>query len=331
MDKIDFTYRKTEYISKHLFDLKVIREALKLLPSVAPQEENLRRKTLLRSSLFSAKIEGNRVKLEELGSLQNLSSENREKREVFNIFRALQFIYSNSCPQDLSEDLILKLHEIVMSDVGLEPGKFRTEVSAIFNSAGVAVYLTPPPGKILHLISGFLDYHQKTGDEGPVKAALSHYSFEKIHPFIDGNGRVGRLLTAFMLKVSGYDFRGINSLEEFIEKRRDDYYFYLAQTKKDITDFVEFFLEGLYEQALLALDKLKNIKELLPEDNLLPRRREILEIVRDQQMVTFDSIRRRFPKVPVSSLHYDLKQLLNHGFVKKVGVTRGSLYAIKDY
>ena len=63
-----------------------------------------------------------------------------------------------------------------------------------------------------------------------------------------------------------------------------------------------------------------------PEDTLLPRRQEILAIIRDHKLISFDFLKRRFYKVPASSLHYDLKMLQKKGFIKKLGVTRGVLY-----
>ena len=68
---------------------------------------------------------------------------------------------------------------------------------------------------------------------------------------------------------------------------------------------------------------------LTREDFLLPRRREVLEIIKDHKIVSFDFIRRRFVAVPDSTLHYDLKHLMNRGFIKKLGATRGVVYEKK--
>jgi len=65
----------------------------------------------------------------------------------------------------------------------------------------------------------------------------------------------------------------------------------------------------------------------MDEDRLLPRRKEILETIKDHKTVSFDFIRRRFVNVPDSTLHYELQQLIKHGFIKKLGVSRGALYS----
>ena len=100
-------------------------------------------------------------------------------------------------------------------------------------------------------------------------------------------------------------------------------------SKRDITDFVEFFLEAIAVSAEKAVEQLQASKEDATE-TLLPRRQEVLTIIKDHKIVSFNFLKRRFQKVPDSSLHYDLKMLINKGFLKKLGATRGVLYAPKQ-
>lgn len=247
--------------------------------------------------------------------------------EVFNIGRALRFLYSPYCPKKLSPSLLLNLHRLVMQDIHPEAGFFRKEPSAIFNQAGIAIYITPPPNQIPILLNILLKKANTGKKPVPLKAALCHFAFEKIHPFLDGNGRVGRLVTAFVLKKGDFDFRGLVSFEEYLDDNREIYYQLLEEKGSDITHFGEFFLEGLVHQTEKVITEIKEFKEEKLEDTLLPRRREILEIIKDHQMVSFDFLRRRFIRIPESSLHYDLKKLLEGKFIKKLGSTRGVVYA----
>ena len=96
---------------------------------------------------------------------------------------------------------------------------------------------------------------------------------------------------------------------------------------KNITSFIEFFLQGISHQSQLALKKLSSKEKTKPADQLLPRRQEIYHIIKDHHMVTFDFIHRRFAQIPRSTLHYDLSQLRNQSLIKKIGSTRGALYA----
>ncbi|MBI4225680.1 Fic family protein [Candidatus Roizmanbacteria bacterium] len=325
--KLNYVYKKTSRIQEYLHKLEVIRGVIDLLPNLPQVEENLRRKSLLKSSLYSARIEGNKLQLKDFQYKEKNNSKNSAKIEVFNILKALRWLYSNRIPKKLSEPLILKLHKLVMSNLTPDAGYFRTEPSAIFNQAGVAIYLTPPPPQVITLVKKLAQIINSSKESPPTKAAIYHFAFEKVHPFLDGNGRVGRILSTYILKNGGFSFRGLVSLEEFFENRMQQYYDLLTIRGKDITDFVEFFLEGLCYQAEKMLDGLKNQSEELPEDRLLPRRQEILSIIRDHQVVSFNFIKRRFAKIPESSLHYDLKKLIKGVFVKKLGTTRGVMYA----
>lgn len=147
---------------------------------------------------------------------------------------------------------------------------------------------------------------------------------------MDGNGRVGRALTTYILKKKGYGFQGLVSLEEYLDQNKSDYYDLLDSGKLNITPFIEFFLQALTFQAKKALEEIKTKPYGdTDEDSLLPRRKEILDIIRDHKMVNFDLLRRRFMSVAQSTLHYDLKMLLKQNLIKKMGMTRGVYYGPK--
>src|SRR3990167_59642 len=298
--QLDYTYSITESIKNHLYQLDVLKKALTLMPPLPHIEENLRRKSLLKSSVYSARIEGNRLRMEDVeNSAFGLRSETKEKMEIANILKAIHWLDTEKTPRELSAILLKNLHRYIMSGLTEE---LEASVDRLINQVNLSK------------------------DSGPLKSAYFHFVFEKIHPFLDGNGRVGRLVSAFILKQTGYDFRSLVSLEEYLENERERYYSFLNISSQDITPFVEFFVEGLLTQAEKAVGNLGKTESERPEDTLLPRRREILEIIKDQKIVSFDSIKRRFYKVPSSSIHYDLRQLIKHGFIKKLGITRGSLY-----
>lgn len=214
---------------------------------------------------------------------------------------------------------------MAMKGVSGRIGKFRNEPQAIFNQAGVAVYLAPASFRLPELMKEFVQLASNFGGEIPVKAAVLQFLFEKIHPFADGNGRVGRLISAQIMQKAGYSFRGLVSIEEMIDKNRENYYQAL-EPSRDTNPFIEFFLESFIEQAGLVLNNLNEKKEELPEDSLLPRRQEILEIVKDHPYCSFDFISRRFSLINPKTLHNDLKQLQEKGFIIKAGKTRGVTY-----
>lgn len=307
--------------------LKIVFGQIKALPHI---EENLRRESLLKSALFSARIEGNPLDFEKAKIIsESEKTDDVAKREVFNLLRAYRYIYGQSSSKRLTLKLIRNLHRLTMKNISSGAGKWRTEPWAIFNQAGIAIYLAPAPFRLPKLMEEFVQLSLSLKNEVPVKAAILQFLFEKIHPFADGNGRVGRLISAQAMNRGGYGFRGLVSIEEIIDKNRNDYYRALEPTG-EATLLVEFFLESFVEQAGLIIGKLSEKKEELPEDSLLPRRREILEIIRDHPYCSFDFISRRFAAINPKTLHYDLSQLQNKGFIIKAGRTKGASYKARS-
>ncbi|SRR5260221_1581470 len=319
-------WKKTSEIEKLLLRIEVAKSLIQLLPSLPHLEQRLQRESLLKSSLFSAKIEGNTLSFNQIESIGTVSPKEREKKEVANILKATTLV--RNIHDDLTLEEIKKIHAVVMDGLSEEAGKLRKEPSAIFNMAGVAVYMTPPPSQIIPQLKELFQLinFPATSTFALVNAAISHYQFEKIHPFLDGNGRVGRLISAFHIKKSGYDFKNLVSPEEYLLENRDRYYYGLSLPKTDITEFVVFFLTAIAVSSEKVIEKLQNKKEELVEDTLLPRRAEILYTIREHTMMTFDELRRRFLRVGERSLHNDLMILVKMGLITKLGATRGAVY-----
>lgn len=318
-------YTFTPKISQYLQTIEAARSVIDAI-SIPPEvETNIRRQSILKSSLFSARIEGNPLTLDEL---TRVPSKDQKKVEVLNILKGLQLVQRRGA-RDITITFIKELHSKVMAGVGERGsvGQFRREVSAIFNSAGIAIYLPPKPSLVPSLMERLVKFANGPKEQFiPIRAILTHYTFEKIHPFLDGNGRVGRLVLQAVLEKTGYGMKGLLSIEEYLDKHRSDYYDVLALGEKDVTDYVEFMLEALAETSEQAKKLALNKEQVKPEDYLLPRRAEILAIIKDHQLVSFDTIKRRFFAVNDRTLRYDLKQLQNAGLIKKRGTTKGVYY-----
>ncbi|MBI2049454.1 Fic family protein [Candidatus Roizmanbacteria bacterium] len=318
-------YFLTPKISQLLAGIEACKEVINTI-SIPPEvETNIRRQSTLRSSLFSARIEGNPLTLDELATK---SSRDQKKIEVFNILKAQNLIYQKR-GKDLSQNDLMELHGVVLNGLteSYNLGKFRNEVSAIFNSAGIAIYLPPPPRQIPHLIEKLIKFINSQKEPFiPIRASLTHFMFEKIHPFLDGNGRVGRLLTSAVLQKQGFGMKGLLNIEEYLDTHRPIYYRVLEESEKDVTSFVEFMLEAILQSSQIIKKLILTKKDTKREDFLLPRRQEILNIIKDQRLVSFDQIRRRFMGVNERTLRYDLKKLQDSGFIRKRGATKGVYY-----
>ena len=247
-----------------------------------------------------------------------------------NILNALNWIHTRKRKNITLSD-ILMLHKMTMTKLidSKNLGKFRNNMEAIFNSVGIAIYMPPPPRFVSSLMQKLLRYTGSSREKFvPIRACLTHYSFEKIHPFLDGSGRVGRLFIQQILSMNNYGMKGILSLEEYLDNHRSEYYRMLEEPEKDATDYLEFMLEAIAQTAEKA--KVTVLEKQKPgvEDFLLPRRAEILRLIREQKMMNFNQVKRRFTKVNARTLRYDLKKLQDQGLIKKLGTTRGVYYQI---
>lgn len=324
--EIPFKYELTREMVDLISKIEIKKTILDNIQIPGSLVITLQRQSLLKSSLFSAKIEGNTLDIKDLRYSPKLNSDYKQRLEIENILLAFSFITKNK-HKNIDTDYIQALHVIVMKGLSEDLGIVRKEVSAIFNESGFPVYIPPPPSELPDLLKKLTSYiAEKANENILIKASLLHMSFEKIHPFIDGNGRVGRLLLQAVLEKQGYGFNRLLSIEELLNSRKEEYYVYLD--KNDATSFIEFMLEIINDKAKMILDEI-DTKNKIPDNQLLPRRKEILDVIRDHEVMSLDSIRRRFLKVSPRMIRYDLKKLEEQGYIIKLGTTRGALYKIK--
>jgi Fic family protein len=322
------TYQLTAEIVSLLTSISAHRDVISSVTVPTEVERTIRRQSTLRSSLFSAKIEGNTLTLDEVS---RLPSKDQRKAEVWGILRASNWIFERE-KKDITLADVLTLHSLSMKGLIGEDtlGKLRINMEAIFNSQGIAIYMPPPPKQVPALMEKFVKYANSDRERFvPIRAVLSHYIFEKIHPFLDGNGRVGRLVLQKVLAHGGFGMKGMLTLEEYLDSHRTQYYRSLEDPEKDVTDYVTFMLTAIEASALEARTLLLEKKTVSREDYLLPRRAEILRITKDQTLISMDQLKRRFVKVNERTLRFDVKRLVEDGFLVKLGTTRGVYYKIK--
>lgn len=317
-------FTKTDTIIHSLYDLDVLRAAFELHP-ISKEVISLKRSSsILKSALFSARIEGNLLTLEEITTNKDELSEDVSKREVFNLVSLYEHI-DTFIFRPVSKELLKEIHAKALVGISGRAGLYRIEESAIWNQAGIAVYITPSPQQIFSLQEELFRWVQNTKEHPAITAAVAHIWFEKIHPFDDGNGRVGRFLSTILLSKGGYGFGGMVPIEEYLEKFREDYYHELGKDKQDITSFVEFFVAGLVSQVRTSLEESEKV-QVSDTLSLSPRRAEIVEIIRDHKSISFDFLIRRFRSIPTRTLHNDVSELIKAEYIRKRGTTRGAIY-----
>jgi Fic family protein len=219
-----------------------------------------------REAVLSSQIEGTQASLADLLEAEAETDEMREApdiEEVVNYVRAINYGLERLKTLPLSLRLICEIHEILLQGVRGEdkqPGEFRRRQVWIGPNMGplsinTATFIPPPPGG--ELMDALSDLEQfMHDDELPslIHAALCHAQFETIHPFSDGNGRIGRLLITFLLCNRGVLSRPLLYLSLFLKLNRREYYDRLqdVRTKGAWEEWIEFFLRGVRQVATEA-------------------------------------------------------------------------------
>jgi Fic family protein len=230
-----------------------------------PNPDLLTTPLITKEAVLSSKIEGTQATIQDVFQFE--ATEQQDDgiggiREVLNYRMSLRQGFKLLHTDPIAENLIKRLHHTLMTGVrGHQrmPGEFRQAQVHIgpLNDPDHARYVPPLPDQIPEVFSNLMQYVNSTSEaDALVQIGVAHYQFEAIHPFMDGNGRIGRLLIPLMLYKQGRLSYPLLYVSEFFEEHRDDYYDTLngVSEKDDWTAWLLFFLKALGTQARRTTD-----------------------------------------------------------------------------
>ncbi len=239
---------------------------------LVPNPHLLIRPYLLREALSSTRIEGTQASLADVFEIEaSGEAPNADVEEVLNYIEALEWGLSQIGKLPLGVRLIREMHRRLLSGVrGREqmPGEFRTTqnwVGARGSTIETARFVPPPPTELPNLLADWERYaHEDAEIPVLIQNALLHYQFETLHPFLDGNGRIGRLLSVFLLVAHGRLPAPLLYLSAYLERDRSRYYEALQTVREygNPLPWVELFLTAVYSQAADAVLRAQRIVEL---------------------------------------------------------------------
>lgn len=231
-----------------------------------------------REAVLSSRIEGTVASLSDLVAFEAAAARQSQGpsdvREVSNYVQALNWGLAPEQELPVSKRLIRGLHRILMTEVrGQErtPGEFRTYQNHVGRPGSKiedALYVPPPPLDMQRTVDELEAYlHDRSDLPDLIRLAVIHYQFEAIHPFGDGNGRVGRLLISLLLVKHGIIPEPFLYLSAFFDRHRSDYYQLLldVSTQGAWEQWIAFFLEGVADQATDAVKRATKLLELRDE------------------------------------------------------------------
>lgn len=318
-------------------EIKGLVHKSSLLPT---REAFLRVSATIKMAHTSTSIEGNTLteyQVKDVVSGKPVFAENRQIVEVKNYLQALKLVDQISqSKSELTIRDILLLHKTVISKL------VKTSKTGVFRSGRVYVvnvYTPPPSSQVPILIENLIKWLKDSDSLHPImRAGLLHYQFESIHPFTDGNGRVGRLLTLLHLYQSGWDFRKLIVLDDYYNQNRKNYYQalqtgsdYLKRENADLTNWLEYFIEGFLEETKKVRDQITILNTVgekgLIQNTLSTDELKIVDFVLSLGKITSSDVV-DILKVPKRTAQSKLKRLEDMKVLKKEDAGPSTFYSI---
>lgn len=241
-----------------------------------PNPRIIQRAVGTKEAVLSSRIEGTQVTLDEVfffdaeGDTEEKTQKQMDYREVINYRRALAEGVRLLEKRPLTENVVKELHAILLDSVrgnDRAPGELRKQQVYIGRPGagiGEATFIPAPPQEIPRLFSDLEKFvHEDATFDEVVKAAIVHFQFESIHPFLDGNGRIGRLLIPLMMYQNGLTKYPNIFVSEYLEEHRPEYYARLNAVSESgrWIEWIEFFLDAVIEQTSRTHSRVQKIEE----------------------------------------------------------------------
>ena len=288
-----------------------------------------------RGAHASTAIEGNPLTLEEVRALEAGAPlpvrPARSRREVLNYFAGLRWVEIRARQKKpVTHDDVFRLHSLLAAEVmdQGEAGRYRTI------AVRVGKHLPPAPDLVSGLMRELLDWWNGPSTEwSPVlTSAILHYEVEAIHPFADGNGRVGRMLALWELYRRGFDTQHVFSIDEFFWEDRSRYYASLAAVPRaggDLTGWLEYTTEGVrvtLERVWLRVQQF-TAKSGTKKTVLRPKQEQLLNLLREHQGLAPSEIWAALGVTKQGAAHI-LAPLLKAKLVKRIGTRKTGRYVL---
>lgn len=343
-------YSITNKILKNIGLVEACREVIDNAPLVPAYEKKFREEAIIRTVHHGTHIEGNELNITEAEQVikgNEVVGRDRDIQEVLNYRNVLMYLDNIGRGEEtggkITEDVIKKIHgltveKIMASDVS---GIYRKTQVVVKNSLTGEITFRPPPAiEVSYLVADFASWVNASKEEiHPVlKAGITHYELVRIHPFLDGNGRMARAVATLVLFLENYNIKKFFSLEEYYDKNAASYYESLRSAAEgELTGWLEYFTQGLAIELTRIKEKVQrlstdiHLKEKLGGKQVFLSERQIaiMEYIQRVGYLSNQAFMDLFPKISEDTILRDIHDLMQKGIIKKEGKTKASRYLLR--
>ena len=325
------SYEPPFKITSQIIDLiSQISEAVGEINSLenSPRHLELRKENRIKTIHSSLAIENNSLTLEQITAIiegkRVLGSPN-EIQEVKNALQAYELLLTLN---PYEEKDLLKAHKLMMADLVERNGKYRKDGVGIFDGNQV-VHLAPPADRVPFLMSDLFEWLKNSDVHPLIKSCVFHYEFEFIHPFQDGNGRMGRLWQTVILKEWKSVFAWL-PIETLIKENQVEYYNALNSSDSDAnsTNFTVFMLQTILRTIKEIIETEKKIT-LKITVKITANQKKILEAIKQNPFVTQEELS-SIVGIAKLNINKNMKKLQEQGIIERVGADKNGKWIVCD-
>ncbi len=285
------------------------------------QSPQLRKSNRIKTIHSSLQIEGNTLSLEQVSALIDNKRVLGPQKDVTEVLNAIMVYDQLPTFDHKNEKSFLKAHKILMDGLVNNNGKYRKSEVGIMKGSKLA-HVAPPAENVPFLMKDLFSYLKTSADPVLIKSSVFHYETEFIHPFSDGNGRMGRMWQTVILMTEFPVFEYL-PFETLISKKQKEYYAALSKSDKDgySTSFIEFMLHTLNE----------SLEELLQYNSRIMSDVDRIEyfLSHHKKDFTRKDYMNVFKDISSASASRDLKKALDLKLISKSGIKNTTQYKIK--
>lgn len=300
----------------------------------------LQSETAARLAHSSTAIEGNPLTLFQVEAIargEDIGAAEKAKQEILNYLAAMRWIWERKANETISEKELLNLHRLLTRKTleAEQVGRYKTRANRVIDAEGHTIYTPPPPEQARSRTQEMLAWinSKESRDLHPVLVGgIAHHWLVSIHPFADGNGRLGRALDAWLFCSRGFDTHHLFALAEYFEQDRKTYYDKIQQARDldgDLTYWLEYVAQGVVQTLRRTQERILSLQVTtkVPRIVLTKRQEDVLKLLRDHGRMKSPDIERALG-LTRARVNQIVKPLVESGLVAMDGQTRATTYRL---